>query len=280
MLTLVCLNVLATLLVYVPLYENQEGYLRLSFSGLSLDNIYRYWDGPLYLVVAKTFYNVGSPGDSCLRRLGARLLCRPLSRLSGNHSGFLLFVRIPEWHDSGHHRSHQPFFVGRVPVTQGSRVKTEGILAGLSVYLLAAPVADLSQCRRCGTPLYFRDAGLHSVFPKTAVLAGWSRRSRRSTNPQSRNTFAGRIPATCSLAVLPGRPQTGVVIPGWSAVIADGALRGGPVVAVRVISNAIWRFLCVLSLRDNLHLPALPSLPFGLRCWVTIGPRPAYGFTC
>ena len=60
-LTLVCLNVLATLLVYVPLYENRDGYLQLAFSGLSMDNIYRYWDGPLYLVVAKTFYNVGSP---------------------------------------------------------------------------------------------------------------------------------------------------------------------------------------------------------------------------
>ena len=60
-LTLVVINLLATILVYVPLYENQDGYLKLSFSGLSLDNIYRYWDGPLYLVVAKTFYSVSSP---------------------------------------------------------------------------------------------------------------------------------------------------------------------------------------------------------------------------
>ena len=60
-LTLVVVNLLATLMVYVPLYENQDGYLRLAFSGLSMDNIYRYWDGPLYLVVAKTFYNVSSP---------------------------------------------------------------------------------------------------------------------------------------------------------------------------------------------------------------------------
>ena len=60
-LSLVVVNVLATLLVYIPLYENQDGYLRIAFSGLSLDNIYRYWDGPLYMIVAKTFYNVGSP---------------------------------------------------------------------------------------------------------------------------------------------------------------------------------------------------------------------------
>lgn len=59
-LTLIALNVAATLLVYVPLYENRDGYLRLAFSGLSMDNIYRYWDGPLYIVVAKTFYNAGS----------------------------------------------------------------------------------------------------------------------------------------------------------------------------------------------------------------------------
>ena len=51
-LTLVAVNLLATLLVYVPLYENQDGYLRLAYSGLSMDNIYRYWDGPLYLIVA------------------------------------------------------------------------------------------------------------------------------------------------------------------------------------------------------------------------------------
>ena len=54
-------NSLATLLLYVPLYENRDGSLRLSSSGLSLDNIYRYWDGPLYLVVAKTLCSVGSP---------------------------------------------------------------------------------------------------------------------------------------------------------------------------------------------------------------------------
>ena len=60
-LILVAVNLLATLLVYVPLYVNQDGYLRLAFSGLSMDNIYRYWDGPLYLIVAKTFYNVSSP---------------------------------------------------------------------------------------------------------------------------------------------------------------------------------------------------------------------------
>ena len=60
-LSLVVLNVLATLLVYVPLYESRDDLIRLSFSGLSMENIYRYWDGPLYLVVAKTFYNVGSP---------------------------------------------------------------------------------------------------------------------------------------------------------------------------------------------------------------------------
>ena len=59
-LTLVTLNVLATLLVYVPLYENRDGYLTLAFSGLSMENIYRYWDGPLYIIVAKTFYNAGS----------------------------------------------------------------------------------------------------------------------------------------------------------------------------------------------------------------------------
>ncbi len=68
-LTLVVLNLLATLLVYIPLYENQDGYLRIAFSGLSLDNIYRYWDGPLYLVVAKTFYNVGSPEISAFADL-------------------------------------------------------------------------------------------------------------------------------------------------------------------------------------------------------------------
>ncbi|MDP7201527.1 MAG: hypothetical protein QGI50_11340 [Dehalococcoidia bacterium] len=60
-LTLVALNLLATLLVYIPLYENRDGYLHLSFSGWSLDNIYRYWDGPLYLVVAQTFYDPGNP---------------------------------------------------------------------------------------------------------------------------------------------------------------------------------------------------------------------------
>ena len=68
-LTLVVVNLLATLLVYIPLYENQDGYLRIAFSGLSLDNIYRYWDGPLYLVVAKTFYNVGSPEISAFADL-------------------------------------------------------------------------------------------------------------------------------------------------------------------------------------------------------------------
>ena len=46
-LTLLALNLVATFLVYLPLYENQDGYIRLSFSGLSLDNIYGYWDGPL-----------------------------------------------------------------------------------------------------------------------------------------------------------------------------------------------------------------------------------------
>lgn len=60
-LTLVIINLLATLLVYVPLYENTDGYIHLAFSGLSLDNIYRYWDGPLYMVVAKTFYQAGAP---------------------------------------------------------------------------------------------------------------------------------------------------------------------------------------------------------------------------
>ena len=60
-LTLVVINLLATLLVYVPLYENTDGYIHLAFSGLSLDNIYRYWDGPLYMVVAKTFYQAGAP---------------------------------------------------------------------------------------------------------------------------------------------------------------------------------------------------------------------------
>ncbi len=60
-LTLVALNLLATPLVYIPFYENRDGYLSISFSGFSMDNIYRYWDGPLYLVVAQTFYDPGNP---------------------------------------------------------------------------------------------------------------------------------------------------------------------------------------------------------------------------
>ena len=60
-LLLIALNVLATLLVYMPLYEDRADGIYLSFAGFSLDNVYRYWDGPLYLVVAKSFYDLGSP---------------------------------------------------------------------------------------------------------------------------------------------------------------------------------------------------------------------------
>ena len=63
LLTLLVLNLAATVMVYVPLYEHQpeSNRILLTFSGLSLDNIYRYFDGPLYLIIAKTFYGAGSP---------------------------------------------------------------------------------------------------------------------------------------------------------------------------------------------------------------------------
>ena len=57
---LVALNLVATLLVYVPLMGERDGRLYPTF-GLSTDNIHQYWDGPLYLVVAKAFYDVESP---------------------------------------------------------------------------------------------------------------------------------------------------------------------------------------------------------------------------
>ena len=68
-LSLIILNLLVTLMVYVPLYENRDAGLYLSFQGLSLDNIYRYWDGPLYMIVAKTFYLPGSPELSAFSHL-------------------------------------------------------------------------------------------------------------------------------------------------------------------------------------------------------------------
>ena len=58
-LALVILNLLATFMVYVPLYEQRENGIYLAFNGLALDNIYAYWDGPLYMIVAKAWYNVG-----------------------------------------------------------------------------------------------------------------------------------------------------------------------------------------------------------------------------
>ncbi len=59
-LTLIVLNLVATMMVYVPLYEHRPGDgLYLSFNGLSMENIYRYYDGPLYLIVAKGFYSLG-----------------------------------------------------------------------------------------------------------------------------------------------------------------------------------------------------------------------------
>ena len=68
-LTLIVLNMAATLMVYVPLYALRDGNIYLSFQGFSLDNVFRYWDGPLYLIVAETFYNTSSPAISTFSHL-------------------------------------------------------------------------------------------------------------------------------------------------------------------------------------------------------------------
>lgn len=61
-LAVILLNLAATIMVYVPLYEHQAtGGIYLAFHGFSADNVYAYWDGPPYMVVAKSFYNLRDP---------------------------------------------------------------------------------------------------------------------------------------------------------------------------------------------------------------------------
>lgn len=61
---LLLLNLAVTFFVYMPFYEDRDGRIYLSFHGMSMDNIYRYYDGPLYIAVAKSLYRLGHPALS------------------------------------------------------------------------------------------------------------------------------------------------------------------------------------------------------------------------
>jgi len=60
---LICLIVvLSTLIFFLPFILQTDTFLSIGFAETGMQAVYRYWDGPLYVIVSKTFYS----GESLL----------------------------------------------------------------------------------------------------------------------------------------------------------------------------------------------------------------------
>ena len=222
-LSLVVLNVLATLLVYVPLYQSQDDLIRLSFSGLSMDNIYRYWDGPLYLVVAKTFYNVGSPELTAFADLapgyyaahfpGYPATIRVLSYVFGYTNGMIAATVAAT--------SLAIWVLYLLLKDLGLSSKALWLGAVFSVF--AAAVADLPQCGSGRTTFHPGDACVHSLLPAEAVLAGWTGWSAGGTNPQSGYPASGSLRSANRLGILPGVAPSFTMVGGPATTATHGS---------------------------------------------------------
>ena len=248
-LTLVTVNLLATLLVYVPLYENQDGYLRLAFSGLSMDNIYRYWDGPLYMVVAKTFYNVGSPEITAFADLTPGYYA---AHFPGYPATIRLFAFVFGYANG--------MIAATIAATSLSLWVLHQLLKDLGlgekalwlglVFVFLPPRWLIYHSVGAAEPLLILETLAFILFFRRRQywLAGWLCRCGGGVDPEPGHTTAAGLPATNRLGTLPGGSQAAVAIGGSASGAAHGALRIGPVIIVRAVPVAVWRLLRLLPL--------------------------------
>ena len=260
---MVVVNVLATLLVYIPLYENQDGYLRIAFSGLSLDNIYRYWDGPLYMVVAKTFYNVGSPEINAFADLAPgyyaahfpgypatiRLFAFVFGYANGMIAATMAATSLSLW----------VLYLLLKDLGLGDKALWLGL-----VFVFLPPRWLIYHSVGAAEPLFILEMlAFILFFPKGTVLAGRYCWCRSGPDSQSRGAAAGSLPVADRLGILPGRSQAVIALGYATSGVAHDTICLGALVAVWSIRNPVWRLLRLLPLWRQ-HPPYRRSICFDL----------------
>ena len=149
---LVAVSLLSSLLLYLPFALNVDAVLGVKLPVTGMQVLQRYYDGPLYVVVSKTFYAPTSPLYSLF--LARTVLCRALAWISG--CNLALLAGIFALRSDACCESCDISSSGRRFLLLHSEVqtRTRSFFLGAFVPLLSAPVVPLPEHWRIGTTLH------------------------------------------------------------------------------------------------------------------------------
>ncbi len=150
---LVAVSVISTLFLWLPLALNVNTVLGVNIAATGIQVLERYYDGPLYVIVAKTFYTSTSP------LYGASDL--PATYFAAHLPGYpvviwLFALAVPPF---------VAMLVANLVISAAAVVVfllprsalqacARSVLFSALVPLLSTPLAPLSERRRIGTALY------------------------------------------------------------------------------------------------------------------------------